>query len=632
MPRISHLAAACALALSAQAAQAQQFSGVISFGDSLTDAGNVSTIDGNPATVAGNSFTTNNDLVAAQLIAGAFGFNQQHSVIGGTNYAWGGSCAQFATSATTPLCVAQPIAVGPNLFYFARLNQQIAQHLNGGRADSNALYTVLSGANDIFANLAIWGSDPNPAIAQATIRARAGDVGTAVLTNVTTLETAGARYIVVFNLPDLARTPQFNTLPAAQQGAANLASISYNEALNAGLAGRQNIIPINTFALVNEAIANPAYFGFTNVTTVACIGGSSLACGAAGSGNPINYAAGTNNTFLFADPVHPTGAGHRLLANVVVATLKAPGQVSLAGELPLQVYEDHSGAIGQAMLSNKVGEAEVGTSRGFFQAQFGNQDYEATVNSPGLSTNSNTFTGGFEYQYSEGLSFGAAVSLGGSNGDFSGGDIDGQEVLGSVFATAHFGKGYLNSVLSLGSSSIDISRQIVLGPSTRVEEGNARASHKAFELGGGILFGDTLRHGPFLSVAWQKVGVDGYDENGGGSTSMRFDGFDRDSLIGRIGYQLQGNFGGDRSIRPTLRVAYASENEDDAVNVTAGSTSMNGQFTLAGIAPSEDWIEADLSINVEFTDKVEGFLGYHGRLSDDNQDNNSFNLGVNVAF
>lgn len=627
MPRISHLAIACALALGAQAAQAQHFSGVISFGDSLTDAGNVSLI--NPGAIDGNSFTTNDDLVAAQIIALYFTGNPQvGSVIpGGTNYAWGGSCAQFATSGTTPPCVNQPIATAnPNVFFFARLNQQIAQHLNGGSANPNALYTVWSGANDIFASLGTaWLTTPQ-------IQAGSTDVARAVLANVNTLSTAGANYIVVFNLPDLARTPQFNTLPVLNQQAGNAASVTYNLVLDAGLSGRQNIIPINTFALVNEAVANPAYFGLTNVTTAACVGGSSLVCGAAGSGNPINYAAGTNNTFLFADPVHPTGAGHRLLANVVLSTLAAPGQVSFASELPLQVYQDHSGAISQAAFTNKASDIEVGSARGFAQAQFGNQDYEATADTSALSADSNTFTGGFEYRYSEGFSFGAAVSFGGTNGDSAGADIDGQEVIGSVFATSHWGRGYLNGVLSLGSSSIDINRKIVLGPTTRVEEGNASASHKAAELGGGILFGDTVRHGPFASITWQKVGVDGFAENSGTSTSMRFESFERDSLVGRIGYQLQGDFGGDRSIRPTLRVAYASESEDDNVNVTAGSTSMNGQFTLPGFAPSEDWIEADLSVNVEFTDNVEGFLGYHGRLSDDNQDNNSFNLGVNVAF
>lgn len=620
MPRISHLALACGLALGAQAAQAQQFSNVISFGDSLTDAGNASRSDLNPATFDGNSFTTNGDLVHAQLIAQYYGYNQTESVIGGYNYAFGGSCAQAAGACVAPA--------------FPRLNQQIALYLGGagGAADPNALYTVWSGANDIFGAIGggVWATSP-------AIIGGSTAVATAVLTNVTTLQNAGANYIVVYNLPDLARTPQFNTAPVAQQGAFNLATVSYNAALSAGLEGRDGIIAINTFALVNEAIANPGYFGFSNVTGIACGPGlpgavSSVACGAVGSGNPFTYAAGSNFSFLFADGVHPTGAAHQLLANVVTATIAAPGQVSLAGELPLQVYDDHAGAIRQAAFDNKVNSEDVGNTRGFAQAQFGNQDYAASINSPGLDTNSNTFTGGFEYRYSEGLSLGAAVSFGGSNGDFGAGDIDGQEILGSLFATAHFGNAYINGMLSLGRSSIDINREIVLGPSTRVEEGNASAGHRAFELGGGYLFGDTVRHGPFLSVTWQQVSVDEYAENSGSSTSMRFDGYDRDSLVGRIGYQLQGKFGTDRAIRPSLRVAYASESDDDTIMVTAGSTSMGGSFTLPGFTPSDNWIEADLGVSFEFTDSINGYLGYHGRLSDDNQDNSSYNLGVNVAF
>lgn len=625
MPRISHLAAACALALCAQAAQAQQFSNVISFGDSLTDAGNTTTVDGNPATFAGNAFTTNGDPVHTQIIATYYGLNQQHSVIGGFNFAFGGSCAQTATGAATPACVAPTLP---------RLNTQISMYLGGagGVADPNALYTVLSGANDIFGAIGggVWASSP-AIIGGSTV------VANAVIANVTTLQTAGANYIVVYNLPDLARTPQFNTTPAATQGAFNLASVSYNAALNAGLEGRDGIIAINTFGIVNEVIANPAYFGFTNVTGIACGPGipgvvSSAACGAVGSGNPFTYAAGTNNTFLFADGVHPTGAGHRLIANVVLATIAAPGQVSLAGELPLQVYDDHAGAIRQAAFDNKVNSEEVGNTRGFAQVQVGSQDYAGNFNSPALDTNSMTFTGGFEYRHSEGLSLGAAVSLGGSNGDFAGGDIDGQEILGSLFATAHFGSAYINGMLSLGSSNIDINREIVLGPSIRKEEGDAKAGHKAFELGGGFLFGDTLRHGPFLNVTWQNVSVNDYAENSGSSTSMRFESFDRDSLVGRIGYQLQGKFGTDRAFRPSLRVAYASERDDDTILVTGGSTSMGGTFTLPGFTPSDNWIEADLGLSVGFTDTINGYVGYHGRLSDDNQDNSSFKLGFNVAF
>ena len=63
MPRFHRLAGAMALALGcAGAAQAQDFSSVIVFGDSLSDAGNIAAASGLPP---GISFTTNPDPVFA---------------------------------------------------------------------------------------------------------------------------------------------------------------------------------------------------------------------------------------------------------------------------------------------------------------------------------------------------------------------------------------------------------------------------------------------------------------------------------------------------------------------------------------------------------------------------------------
>jgi outer membrane lipase/esterase len=620
MPRISHLAVACALAMTAQAAQAQQFTSVVSFGDSLSDAGNTTTADGNAATLAGNSFTTNNDPVFAQIVAAAFGSTQTHSLVGGSNYAFGGSCAQAAGA-----CVAPTLP---------RLNVQIGQYLTprGGVADPKALFTVWSGANDIFASIGggVWATSP------AIIAGSSGVAG-AVVGNVNTLTNAGARTIVVFNLPDLGRTPQFGA-STTTSAPFNLAAVSYNSALNNGLAGRSNVVAINTFGIVNELIANPSLYGFTNVTGIACGPGapgvvSSAACGAVGSGNPFTYAAGTNETFLFADGVHPTGAAHRMLANVVVATLSAPGQVSYAAELPVQVYEDHSKSLGQALFNNKVGGLEVGESRGFLNMQLTNADFDAGTNVGAFDSKSSTFTGGFDYRYSEGFSFGAALSLARADGDVAGGNIDGREFLGSAFGTFHFGGGYINAIASLGKNNLDIKRNIQFGPALRTEQGETNASHKAFELGGGYLFGaDTIKHGPFAKIAWQKIYVRSYVEDSGSATAMRFNGFDRDSLVGRLGYQLQGEFGAERTFRPSLRIAYAKETQDDTALITAGSASLNGLFTLPGYTPSDSWIEADLGLDFEVTDNLSGFIGYQGRLSDDNQDRSSINLGVSGKF
>ena len=71
-----------------------------------------------------------------------------------------------------------------------------------------------------------------------------------------------------------------------------------------------DIIPMNMFGQFNEVIANPASFGLINVTTPACIPASALNCTAA-----TLVAANPGQTFAFADGVHPTPAGHQIIAD-----------------------------------------------------------------------------------------------------------------------------------------------------------------------------------------------------------------------------------------------------------------------------------------------------------------------------
>ncbi|MND02439.1 hypothetical protein D3C83_218220 [compost metagenome] len=59
---------------------------------------------------------------------------------------------------------------------------------------------------------------------------------------------------------------------------------------------------------------------------------------------------------------------------------------------------------------------------------------------------------------------------------------------------------------------------------------------------------------------------------------------------------------------------------------------MNGHFTLDGFAGANDWIEADLGVGYEISDETLIYASYRGRLSDDSQDLNSFNLGFQMNF
>ena len=614
MPRFHRLAGAVALALGcAGAVQAQQFNGGVVFGDSLSDSGNIALAQGLPPV---NSFTTNPDPVAAEIIAAAFGLTGGPSLAGGLNFAWGGSCVNPA---------------GPCLNPVPNIPTQVTQYLNanGGRADPNALFSIWGGANDIFASLG------NPATAQANTVAAA----TAYVQQIARLQAAGARFIVVYNLPNLGATPQFGADPSIAASVSQI-TVVYNTAFSTGLASLSDgITSINTFGLISEIRANPALYGFTNITGQACgAGSSSVACGPAGSGLPFTYPAGTNDTFLFADGVHPTGAAHAILASVVLSTIAAPIQVSYAGEGGIQVAENHGRAVNDELMSDFQLDRKTGSVRGYATVQYGQHDYDynAGTNILGGDADVMTLTLGANHRIADHAYWGVALTLGNHDNDIASANLDSRAVLASIGGALRFGSGgYVHGSVSGGSTGIDIERYIEMGPTTRTEEGSTNASQLGAELGLGWLFGsaDGLQHGPFARASWINQEINGFAEGSGSATSMNFSSFDRDSFITRAGYQLMGNMGsGGSSIRPFARVTWNQESEDDQVQVNAGSNSMPGRFTMVGFSPSKDWISADLGVNFTVGENATAFAAYSGRFSDDQQGHDSVSLGLRVAF
>jgi outer membrane lipase/esterase len=618
MPRIRHLSSAVAVALAfSGAAQAQSFDNYFVFGDSLSDAGNVAALLSLPA---GNSFTTNPDPVYAQIIGATYGFNITNFspfIAGstGTDYAVGGACA--SPDSTTFHCVNDPSGAG--LFSVTgQLNGYLTA--NGGHADPHALYSVWSGANDIFTAVG------NPATAAAN---------TVIAANVTVgligaLQTAGAKYIIVFNLPDLGLTPA-NVGTPSQNGASQI-TIAYNTTFNTDLASLgDGIIPVDVYGLVNDVIANPALYGFTDVTHPACgVGASSVACGPAGSGLPFTYAPGTNDTFLFADGVHPSGAGHRLLAQAVIAELAAPTQISMMGQAALKSYEDHSRTIDEQIFEGRGSDRADDSTLGFANLQYSNIGYDATANTPQTDLNQTSLTAGGDYRGNEHYSLGGAISLSSQQIDAGGARIDGRAVLFSLYGVWNVGNAYFDAVASGGSDNFDVHRHIQLLSADRVENGNTNASQNAFALGAGYLFGDGgIKHGPFIDVTWQKADINNFAETGIASTQMTFGSFTRDSLVGRIGYQLRGTA---NNWHPYARLAYNDESRNDPSQVTAGMVNMNGHFTLPGLVPTNNWWTADLGVSFDVNDSTTASVNYSGLFGDSLQNRNTINFGVNMKF
>jgi outer membrane lipase/esterase len=616
MPRTRYLAGAITAALLfSSAASAGQFDKVVVFGDSLSDAGNISLATA-PQIQPPLRFTTNPGVTTAEIVAANLGLPVTPSLLGGTDFAFGGAGLNNNSAAG-------PIPTIP---------QQLQMYLGatGGKADSRALYQMWGGANDIF-YLTATSTDPN-VLAAGTVAAATTEVKL-----LGQLQAAGAKYVVVYNLPDIGKTPEsIAGGPAAQAGGTQL-SLAFNGVLNAGISQLSNsglnVIPVNTFALLNEVIANPSAYGFTNVTQPACgAGSSSVQCGPAGSGLPYTYAAGTNQTYLFADGVHPTTAAHALLGQYVTSLLRAPGQISLLGEAPLAANQAQNRAIRNQMQADEAGSG----TRFFANVDYSHQRFDGSDSSPKTTSNNVDLTLGADAKVNENFSIGVAMGIGQHNSDFTGGGgYKLQDISGIGYATWYAGGAYVGGYVNFAQSNFsDIDRRIQLGTNLRGETGKDDGSR----LGGGFTGGywftfNNIRTGPFANLDWQTVKLDGYTESGDDSTAMSFGSQHRDSLISTLGWRLQGSFGsGSIAWSPYAELAWNHDTKADQREVTAGLVSMPGTFSLLGYTPDKSWGTADVGLNAKFSDSISAWVGYSGRFKDSSQKYNSLNVGMKIGF
>ena len=351
-----------------------RFSSVVSFGDSLSDAGTYKV--GTIAALGGGKFTVNNagsssytwteDLavalnVPAQCAARTGLLPNQPGVTGAAvtdypgcyNYAQGSS--RVTSEGSGPNGVALQAYGQQNLGFMANsLMEQMNRHLAkvGGTYSGNELITVNSGGNDSFMQLnglafaqgggaaavaagtiAGWpqgvlntvaggGAAATNAAASAAVTAM-GLAGTQLAGYIKTLVVAkGARYVVVRNLGNINVTPYGRTLDAGTQGLITNMTQAFNSQLSAGLSGTAGVVILDDYAISNDAAANPAKYGYTSVVAVACatnaFGGSSIVC------NSTNVVAGSTQ-YAFSDSVHPTPYSHQKEADAAYALLVAAG-------------------------------------------------------------------------------------------------------------------------------------------------------------------------------------------------------------------------------------------------------------------------------------------------------------------
>jgi phospholipase/lecithinase/hemolysin len=291
---------------------------VVSFGDSLSDVGTYAPI---ASAAGGGRFTTNPGQVWTQDVAQYYGdtlsaaftidITHKLSAQNGLGYAEGGAT----------------VATPANLYDFLTdvignvempVNQQVSSYLAAhGSFNSNQLVLVWAGSNDVLRAGAL------PAAAQ-TVQTAA----TTLAQVVGQIVQNGATHVVVVNVPNVGLSP--NGI-ASSDGGANLTQLSqiFNDSLNAALQAdglQGQVLLIDSYTWVDQIIANFQANGFAvSNTSVACDPAktpddTALLC------SPPTYATpNADQTYMFADDIHPTTRLHSLFAQFVEQQIAASG-------------------------------------------------------------------------------------------------------------------------------------------------------------------------------------------------------------------------------------------------------------------------------------------------------------------
>jgi outer membrane lipase/esterase len=593
----SALAAGIALAHGSASAQFNQF---FFLGDSLTDAG-----------VYGARFTVNPGLVWAQDLGNRYGLTVTPTTQGGVDFAQGGARVTQLSPLIPTGAPQRSLAV------------QIDELLHATPTlNPNAVYTVWIGANDIFVNVSAAGAGLISAtVLQANITAAATDT----LAQIARLRDAGAKRIMVFNLPDIGKTPLGVSTPTAPFSAL---SGLFNSTLQAGLTSLNvDIIPMNMFGLFNEVIANPASFGLTNVTTPACTTPSSLNCTTA-----TLVAPNAGQTFAFADGVHPTPAGHQIIADYAAAIIEAPQKIGLLGEAPLQVEQANFRAIDDRMWSGLNTPRPQNKFDAYAVYDYGNYDHSSDTG--GSDNQLNSVVVGVDMKISDQMLAGIAFGYTEDKGSFGNGG--GGFKLNEASMTAYLGYGsgpwYVGA--SLGAGDLDfrnIRRSFALGAGSRTESGDTRGTHLMGRVFGGYWFNTSgaWLHGPFARLTYQQAKVDAWSESGTSSSAMTFGRQKRDALMSSLGWQVSGNIG---ALRPFGRVTWEKDYDNDDRSVRAGLVSMPGTFSIPVFKADDNYFLFNVGASADLGSKLVGFISVGATASKDDGNYQAVTVGVRMPL
>ena len=622
------LAMACAQAYAAP----NSYTSFVVFGDSLNDAGTFADTGGPAGATQRYTNRTGpvyldgsgefRSLNSTQILGGKLGYSADQTASSnsavrasngqpdGNNWAVGGyRTDQILDSITTTSATGERTRAG----YLPS---------NNFRADPNALYYLSGGGNDFLQG-------------RVTSLPQASAAADRLANSVQTLQTAGAKYIMVWLLPDIGLTPAINGSPL--QAFTSQLSAQFNTELVSRLQNiNAEIIPLNIPVLLNEAFANPAQFGLATDQnlTATCFSGSGCTENARYG---INSATPDPTKLIYNDSVHPTESGQRLIADYAYSLLSAPWELTLLPQMAQGTLRAHQDELRNQWMADwenwqGVGQWQAIVAGGGQHQDFDGQDSVVSADGNGYNLNI-----GGSYRLDDAWRVGLAAGFYNQKLEAGTNDSDYKlnTYLGTAFAQYQQNRVWADMALTAGHLDYDsLKRKFQLGANERSEKGDTSGYVEAASARIGYDIAQQTSSpwhlSPFVSADFSKVKVDGYSEQATDSTALTF--ADQESISRRLGIGLQGKYQITSQTQVFGEVAHEREYNDDAQDVSISLNSLpNNQFTLEGYTPQTNLNRVNLGVSHHLTKELALRASYNIR-KDDDFTQQGINLGVALDF
>ena len=276
---------------------------------------------------------------------------------------------------------------------------------------------------------------------------------------------------------------------------------------------------------------------------------------------------GGQNTYLFADGVHPTTGADAIVAQFVEQLIEGPTAYSILPEAAMRTREGHVRTVNEGLLSG--GRAEIGRVTVFAAGDRGTFDLD-----PSATSTNRSGSIGVTVRVSEGVTLGAAVGKSTSDGHLGDnmGGYHSSETVASLFGSGQWGNLYGTVIGSVANISFsDMSRTIILGPATRTATARPDGSNASLfaTLGYDFPIGN-FRIGPMVSVNSQSVDVNAFDEEGAGSANLHIGAQAKRSEVWSAGVRASMRMG---AWEPWLRTTADTQRKDDVAFLSASPLS-----------------------------------------------------------